>query len=129
MNRKTCAKVVIWYMVAMMCILGAVPRVEAGFIPSQAVPAGQNRTDDLNRIQKVLEIKMVSETLVQYGFSEAEVKASIDGMTDSQIHQLAMNLDDARVGGDALGVVVVLLVIAILVVILLQLTGHKVLIK
>ncbi len=91
MNRKRCAKVVVWYMAAMMCILGAVPRVEAGFIPSQAAPAGPNRTDDLNKIQKVLEIKMVTDTLVQYGFSEAEVKASIDQMTDSQIHQLAVN--------------------------------------
>jgi hypothetical protein len=50
-------------------------------------------------------------------------------MTDAQIHQLATNLDEVRVGGDGLGVVIALLVIAILVVVLLQLTGHKVIVK
>ena len=72
---------------------------------------------------------MVSETMEKFGLTKAEVKSRLDGMTDAQIHQLATNLDEVRVGGDGLGVVIALLVIAILVVLLLQLTGHKVIVK
>jgi hypothetical protein len=120
---------VTWYMIAVMIIFGFVPRVEAGFMASQASRESQNRTQDLSAIQKALEMRMVSETLEKFGMTKAEAKSRLDGMTDAQIHQLATNLDEVRVGGDGLGLIVVLLVIAILVVVLLQLTGHKVIVK
>jgi hypothetical protein len=103
--------------------------VEASFMASQASQESQNRTQDLGAIQKALEMRMVSETLEKFGMTKAEAKSRLDGMTDAQIHQLATNLDEVRVGGDGLGLIVVLLVIAILVVVLLQLTGHKVIVK
>jgi hypothetical protein len=120
---------VTWYMIAVMIIFGFVPRVEAGFMASQASQESQNRTQDLGAIQKALEMRMVSETLEKFGMTKAEAKSRLDGMTDAQIHQLATNLDEVRVGGDGLGFVIALLVIAILVVVLLQLTGHKVIVK
>jgi hypothetical protein len=120
---------VTWYMIAVMIIFGFVPRVEAGFMASQASRESQNRTQDLSAIQKALEMRMVSETLEKFGMTKAEAKSRLDGMTDAQIHQLATNLDEVRVGGDGLGFVIALLVIAILVVVLLQLTGHKVIVK
>ena len=40
-----------------------------------------------------------------------------------------MNLDEIKTGGDGLGVIIALLVIAILVVVLIQLSGHKVIVK
>ena len=116
-------------MIAVMVVLGFVPRVEAGFIASQTFQGSQNRVEDLGAIQKSLEMRMVSETLEKFGLTKAEVKSRLDGMTDAQIHQLATNLDEVKVGGDGLGIIVVLLVIAILVVVLLQLTGHKVVVK
>jgi hypothetical protein len=120
---------VTWYMIAVMIIFGFVPQVEAGFMASQASQESQNRTQDLGAIQKALEMRMVSETLEKFGMTKAEAKSRLDGMTDAQIHQLATNLDEVRVGGDGLGFVIALLVIAILVVVLLQLTGHKVIVK
>jgi hypothetical protein len=129
MRRKIFIQAVTWYMIAVMVVLGFVPRVEAGFIASQASPGSQNRVEDLGAIQKSLEMKMVSETLEKFGMTKAEAKSRLDGMTDAQIHQLATNLDEVRVGGDGLGFVIALLVIAILVVVLLQLTGHKVIVK
>jgi hypothetical protein len=120
---------VTWYMIAVMIIFGFVPRVEASFMASQASQESQNRTQDLGAIQKALEMRMVSETLEKFGMTKAEAKSRLDEMTDAQIHQLATNLDEVRVGGDGLGFVIALLVIAILVVVLLQLTGHKVIVK
>jgi hypothetical protein len=116
-------------MVAVMVVFGFVPRVEAGFVVSQASPGSQNRIEDLGAIQKSLEMRMVSETMEKFGMTKGEVKSRLDGMTDAQIHQLATNLDEVRVGGDGLGVIVLILVIAILVVVLIELTGHKVIVK
>jgi hypothetical protein len=129
MRRKIFIQAVTWYMIAVTVVFGFVPRVEAGFIASQTFQGSQNRVEDLGAIQKSLEMKMVSETLEKFGLTKAEMKSRLDGMTDAQIHQLATNLDDVMVGCEGLGIIVVLLVIAILVVVLLQLTGHKVIVK
>ncbi len=129
MRRRIFVQVVTWYMVAVMIVFGFVPRVEAGFLASQTSQESQNRTEDLGAIQKALEMRMVSETMEKFGMTKAEVKSRLDVMTDAQIHQLATNLDEVRVGGDGLGVIVVLLVIAILVVVIIELTGHKVIVK
>lgn len=50
-------------------------------------------------------------------------------MNDQQIHQMAQKLDDLKVGGNTGEVIIALLVIAILVVILVYLLGHRVIIK
>lgn len=127
MMSKSLIRNVTWLMAFAMCVIGFVPRVEAGMVPSQ--PLSSNRGDDLARIQQTLETKMVSESLKQMGFTREEVSLKLNQMDDQQIHQLASKIDEVRVGGDALGVVIALLVIAILVVLLLQLTGHKIFIK
>jgi hypothetical protein len=51
------------YLAFAMFILGIVPRVDAGFVPSEIITHPQiDRTADLQKIQKVLETKMVRET-------------------------------------------------------------------
>jgi hypothetical protein len=58
-----------------------------------------------------------------------EVSARVAQMSDAQLHQTVAQLDSVQPGGDSgLGVIIGLLVIAILVVVLLQLTGHRVVI-
>jgi hypothetical protein len=47
-------------------------------------------------------------------------------MTDEQIHSFAQKLDDLRVGGDGLGVIIAVLLIVVLVLVILKLTGHKI---
>ena len=129
MRRRMSVQAVTWYMITVMIVFGFVPRVEAGFIASQASQGSQNRTEDLAAIQKAVEMRMVSETLEKFGMTKAEVKSRLDRMTDAQIHQLATNLDEVRVGGDGGGVIIALLIIVILVIVIIQLTGHKVIVK
>ena len=124
-------KWITWYLVMAMFVIGITPRVYAGFSPSEVItltPA--ERASDLQKIQKFLEMKMVRERLRELGLSADEIQARLDQFSDPQIHQLALNLDDLKVAGnDALGIIILLLVIAVLVVLLIQLTGHKIIVK
>jgi hypothetical protein len=121
-------KQISWYLVVAMFIIGIAPRVDAGLSPSEIIVLSQtDRAADIAKIQKVLELKAVSERLTQLGLAQEEIKNRLDQLSDQQIHQAALQLDDLKVGqGDVLGFIIALLVIAILVVILLNLTGRKV---
>ncbi len=122
-------KHVSWYLVLAMFIIGIAPRVDAGLAPSDIIALTQvDRTADLGKIQKVLETRAISERLAQFGLTQDEIQKRLTQLSDQQIHQTALQLDDLKIGQDALGVIIALLVIAILVVLLLQLTGHKVII-
>jgi hypothetical protein len=123
------AKGISWYLVFAIFIIAIVPRVEAGFIPSAPISLPEtDRNIDLSKIQKVLETKMIKERLENLGFTQEEIKNRLEQLSDQQIHQLALKLDELKVGGDGLGVVIALLVIVILVIVILQLTGHKVIV-
>jgi hypothetical protein len=119
-----------WYLVVAMFLIGITPKVEAGFSPSEVILDGQNdRNHDIAKIQGIIEMKMIKDRLEKLGFSTDEVNSRLDRLSDQQVHQLALQLDDIKIGGDSLGIVIALLVIAILVVLLIQLTGHRVIIK
>jgi len=123
-------KQVAWYLVFAMFIIGIAPRVDAGFAPSEVISLAQvDRQADLGKIQKVLETKMIQERLEQYGLTQDEINARLSHLSDQQMHSFALQLDNLKVGGDGFGIVIALLVIAILVVILLYLTGHRVAVK
>ena len=123
-------KHVAWYLVVAMFIIGIAPRVDAGFAPSEVIDMKQvDRTLDIEKIQSVLETKAVRERLMQFGLTHDEIMERLSQLSDEQIHQLALQLDDLRVGQDgALGVVIALLIIILLVIVILQLTGHKIII-
>jgi hypothetical protein len=125
--RKPFVKCLSWYLVLAMFIIGITPRVYAGFSPSEVLSLSPaDRAADLGKIQTVLEMKMISERLRALGFTAEETQKRLSQLSDQQVHQFALQLDDLKVGGDGLGIVIALLVIAILVVILIYLTGHRV---
>jgi len=123
-------KQISWYLAIVMFIIGIAPRVDASFAPPEIIGAAQaDRSADLGRIQNVLEAKAVGERLKQLGFTREEIQSRFAQLSDEQIHQIALHLDNLKVGNDGvLGVIIALLVIAILVVVLLKLTGHKVIV-
>ena len=117
-----------WYLIVAMFIIGITPRLDAAISPSEVIALPQlDRAADLAEIQRVLEMKVVKERLGKMGFTAEEIKARVDSLGDQQVHQLAQQIDDLRVGKDeALGVIIALLVIVILVIVILQLTGRRV---
>ncbi len=115
-----------WYLIIVMFIIGIAPKADAGIAPSEIIVMSQvDRTADLGKIQKVLEMKMVRERLEKLGFAQDEIQSKLSSLSDQQMHNLALQIDEIKVGGD-LGIVIALLVIVILVVLLIQLTGHRV---
>ncbi len=122
-------KPIAWYLVFAMLLISVVPKVEAGFVPSELTGlSGIDRTKDMDKIQQILETKMIQQRLEKLGFTQDEISSRLSHLSDQQIHQLALQLDELRVGSDGLGVVIALLVIAILVVLLLNLTGRRVIV-
>lgn len=114
-------------MIVIIFLFSLSPKIEAGFAPSELInvpPA--DREADLAKIQKVLESKMFTNRLEQLGFTEEEISARLEKLSDQELHQLALQIDEIKKGGNGLGLIIALLVIAVLVVLLLKLMGKKV---
>jgi hypothetical protein len=124
-------KMISCYLVVAMFVLGITPRLYAGFSPSEAVSILTfDRSSDLEKIRKVLEMKMVRERLKNFGFTPNEIEKKLSQLEDQQIHQLALSLDELKVGSDGWAwVVVILVLIAIGVIVYFYLTGHRVVIE
>jgi len=107
--------------------MGLVPKVYAGFSPSEVVVLPEvDRSVDLEKIQKALETKMIKGRLEQLGFSADEIQSRLGQLSDQQIHELALQVDELRVGGDGAVVLVILLLIALGVLLYLYVTGSRV---
>ena len=121
---------VLWYLVVAMLIIGITPRLEAAFVPSEAlVFSSAARLSDVATVQAVLENKLVRQRLQDLGFSADEVSARLSQLSDQQIHSIAQKLDDLKVGADSgLGIIIAVLVIIALVLLIIHLSGHKVIV-
>ena len=129
MKRFFC-KGIAWYLVVAMFVIGITPRVYAGFVPSERlVLAPGERSADLGRIQKFLEMKMVRERLKDLGFNSEEIQGKLKDLNDQQLHQMALKVDELKVAGDGAGIVVGLILIALLIVLIIYLSGHRVVVK
>ena len=121
---KMLFKYISWYLVMAMFVIGIIPRAYAGFAPSEMMglpPA--DRASDIAKVQKVLEAKMVSERLKELGLTADEIQARMDQLSDQQIHQLAVKLDELQVGsGHGWAILFVAAVIAAIVVFVVYMT-------
>jgi hypothetical protein len=71
---------------------------------------------------------VIRNRLEKLGFTQQEALARLDQLNEQQIHRLALNIDDIRVGGGGVEVAIAILLACILVVLLLQISGHKIII-
>jgi len=127
--KKKMAKYVTWYMVIVMFLIGITPRAYAGFSPSEEMALFPlDRPSDLQKIQKVLESKMIRERLNALGFSQEEIQARFKQLSDEQVHQIALKLDELNVGGDG-EVIIILLLIAVIAGLVFYLLGYRMTVK
>jgi len=122
MKTRTVGKVLCCYLALALFVIGFAEKSYAGFSQSEVMTVSPfERTVDLNKIGAALETKVVSERLTQLGFTKEEIQTRLDQLSDQQLHQVALKIDELKVGGDAGGVIIGVLVIAILVVLFVYL--------
>ena len=129
--KKTFMKQVTWTLVVAMFIIGITPKVYADFSPSEIVGVLQiDRGSDLGKIQKAIETKKVGERLKQIGFTPDEVLKKLSQLSDEEIHQLALQLDELKVGSDAGWVVLVIVIVLVAIaVVVIYTKGNKIVVK
>lgn len=126
MPAKTLSKVLALYLILSLFALTLPAPGWAMFIPSDH--AAGTRTADLARFQSALESTVIKQRLVDYGLSPQDAAARLSLLSDEQIHDLSSRMDSVQAGG-IIGEVIFLLIVAIIVVVVLEATGHRVIIK
>jgi Family of unknown function (DUF6627) len=116
-------------LVVVMGLVSLVPRVEASFVPSEQSASSISRQEDMATIQKALEQKLVRERLKDLGYTEGEIKARLDELSDSEIHSLAIQMDTLMPAGDGFEVAVIILLVLVLVVLVLLVMGKRVVVS
>jgi hypothetical protein len=121
-------KTIALILIISMSIFSIIPPVDASLVETEVILKGLSQRDtDLQKLQRFLESKIVKQKLQALGYNSYEIRQRLEELNDDDLHTLATKVDGIRVAGDSgLGIVVTLLIIAILVVILLQLTGHRI---
>jgi len=127
MRTKSFFRFLSLYLVLAMLLLTLPAQGWAMFIPSG--PDASVRQADLNSIQKTLETAVIKQRLADFGMSSEEALARINHLSDAQIHQFAANLDSVQAGADGIDALIVILVVAILVVVFLEITGHHIIVR
>jgi hypothetical protein len=123
-------KLLVGYLILAMFMIGVTPRAFAGMSPSELIGLHPgDRTADLHKIQKFLELKMIRERLQALGFMPEEIQSRLSRLDDAQIHEIALQFDDLKVGGDGGEAVLIILLIAILVVVVIYAMGHRIVVK
>ncbi len=89
-----------------------------------------SRQADMTSIRKSLESTMIRQRLMDLGLSPQEAVARINTLSDEQIHQFASRLDSLQAGSDGgLDFLIFLLILAIVTIIVLEATGHRIVIR
>lgn len=127
MLNKTFSKLLSLYLVVALALMTLPPQGWAMFIPKgSAEPA---RQEDIRTIRSSLETAMVKQRLLDFGLSPDEVTSRINQLSDEEVHQFASRLDSLQAGADGVDSLVFLLLVAIVVVVVLEATGHRVIIR
>ena len=127
---KTLRMGLIWYLVGAMFVMATAPRSFAGFSSSEvSVLSPADRSADLEKLQKALETKVVRERLKDLGFPPEEVRMKLNDLNVRQIHQLALHLDEMKVAGDGGAVILIVFLAAILAVLIIYASGHRIVFK
>jgi hypothetical protein len=132
-TRLALRQAMIWTLVMVTLMMGSSPSdVGAMVAPPLSTTTDSasesHRRAELQKLQTVLESKVVRQRLHDIGLTPEEINNRLSRLSDDQLHELATHVDAILPAGDGLGIVIALLVIAILAVILIYLLGHRIVI-
>ncbi|MHC4686959.1 MAG: PA2779 family protein [Planctomycetota bacterium] len=113
------------YLTVAFSFLSFASSAPAMFIPSPYDGTGtSHRETNLQKIQKLLESKLVQHKLSQLGLTKEEIEARLHQLDDEQIHQVASQINALEAGGDDTAAVVIIILLLVFVgFLILELTG------
>ena len=124
---------VIYLSTALLALSTFAGPAEAMFVPTaspqdsaRATDASASRATDLAKVQTALESKIIRQKLLDYGLSPEETMARVSKLSDGQIHQLATRTDSLQAGGDAVGFLIGVMILALLVVLFIYLVQGRI---
>ena len=117
-------------MAGWMGVLGSFRGVAEASVIASHGGAGDLRAAEIDKVQTVLEQKVVMQKLLDYGVSSEEAMAKIRSMSDSDLHRLASLADRVAAGSDsAVGFLIGLAVLVILVLVILMIMNKRVVVR
>jgi len=117
---------VIYLVLALVAISTAAGPAEAMLLPATPEAPAYDRAADIATVQRTLESKELRQKLQDYGLTPEETEARLNSLTDEQLHRLAANMDAVQAGGDSLGFLLGLVLIALLVVLIIYLLEGRI---
>ena len=110
----------VWALMLTTFATGCFPQEgNAALAPAtSAAPSGQDRAEDLQKVQRLLESKIVQQRLEDLGLTPEEIQARLTLLSDAQVHQMAAQIDALMPGGGVDLTTIVALVLLLLIVIL-----------
>ena len=104
------------FMAAWMVCLGCIPNNASCMqVPSglNTSTCGLSRNGDLEKIENFLAKAEVRHRLAKFGVKDDVLRSRLADLTDDQVHNLAMNINSVKSGGD--GTVLVIVMVLLLV--------------
>jgi hypothetical protein len=85
--------------------------------------------DDLETVQHFLESRIVIQKLSDFGMEKEEAMAKVSDLNPEDLHTLASMINKAPAGGDGVGILIGLAVLALIVIIIIKLLDKEIIIK
>jgi hypothetical protein len=126
MSTHPSGKILALYLAVAVFVLSFPAQSWAMLVPVENRTA---RSADLVKLRTALESSVVRQRLMDYGLSSEEATARLNTLTDKELHQFAAHLDAAQAGGSLAGDVIFVLLVVLLVIVILELTGHRVVVR
>ncbi|MTT53828.1 PA2779 family protein [Alcanivorax sp. VBW004] len=96
-----------------------VPAAQAAMIGNDTVIQQQDRAAMKQQVMQLMDHKVATQALSEYGVNQEQVSQRLDRLTDSELQQLAQKSEELPAGQGVLGVVLAI----ILVLVILDLLG------
>jgi hypothetical protein len=117
-------RVFVAYLTVAFSILSFASSAPAMFIPSPYEGNGtSHREADLERIQKLLESKLVQHKLSQLGLTKEETEARLHQLDDEQIHQIASQINALEPGGNGATAAIIIVLVLVIGFLILEIAG------
>ena len=92
----------------------SIPTAQAGMVGTQAALAVQAAAQNRAQVKNILSRDEVRQGLLARGVDPAQVQARVAGLNDTEVQQLATDLDRLPAGGDGLELLLLVFILLLI---------------